>query len=45
VGFLIGIITSPLKEAMIPGFVFFVVVSFSCFVQGKQVFLGHGVST
>jgi hypothetical protein len=31
VGFLIGIITSPLKEAMIPGFVFFVVVSFFLF--------------
>src|SRR5207245_383593 len=30
-GFLIGIITSPLKEAMIPGFVVFVVVSFFLF--------------
>jgi hypothetical protein len=31
VGFLIGIITSPLKGAMIPGFVIFVVVSFFLF--------------
>lgn len=31
VGFLIGIITSPLKEAMIPGFVVFVVVTFFLF--------------
>jgi len=30
-GFLIGIITSPLKEAMIPGFVVFVVVTFFLF--------------
>jgi hypothetical protein len=31
VGFLIGIITSPMKEAMIPGFVVFVVVTFFLF--------------
>jgi hypothetical protein len=31
VGFLIGIATSPLKEAMIPGFVVFVVVTFFLF--------------
>jgi hypothetical protein len=31
VGFLIGIITSPLKEAMIPGFVVFVVLTFFLF--------------
>ena len=30
-GFLIGIMTSPLKEAMIPGFVVFVVVTFFLF--------------
>ena len=30
-GFLIGIITSPLKSAMIPGFVVFVVVAFFLF--------------
>jgi hypothetical protein len=30
-GFLIGIVTSPLKEAMIPGFVVFVVVTFFLF--------------
>ena len=30
-GFLIGVITSPLKETMIPGFVVFVVVSFFLF--------------
>ena len=31
VGFLVGIITSPLKEMMIPGFVVYVVVSFFLF--------------
>jgi membrane protease YdiL (CAAX protease family) len=31
VGFLVGIMTSPLKEAMIPGFVVFVVVTFFLF--------------
>jgi hypothetical protein len=31
VGFLIGILTSSLKEAMIPGFVFFGVVGFFLF--------------
>jgi hypothetical protein len=30
-GFLIGIMTSPLKEAMIPGFIVFVVVTFFLF--------------
>jgi len=30
-GALIGVMTSPLKEAMIPGFVFFVVVTFFLF--------------
>jgi hypothetical protein len=30
-GFLIGILTSPIKEAMIPGFVVFVVVTFFLF--------------
>jgi hypothetical protein len=31
VGFFIGIMTSPMKETMIPGFVFFVVVTFFLF--------------
>jgi hypothetical protein len=31
VGFFIGIMTSPVKETMIPGFVFFVVVTFFLF--------------
>ena len=44
-GFLIGILTSPIKEAMIPGFVVFVVVTFFLFRPKANKYFSDQEST